>query len=173
MVRGPLRRNTSPIQAYSTYMEAFSAISTAVALGAAAALKDTTAQVIKDGYSKFKNLISKKFPDVSSSIEQLEKAPASPSRRSVVEEDLKHAGAGENQDLLALAQELLKLIEKNGPGLAAVIGVSLEDIKAASLKIADVQSSGVGVKVQNAEFAGDVSIEKVRAGHPDIAGPNG
>jgi hypothetical protein len=57
--------------------------------------------------------------------------------------------------------------------MAEVIGVSLTDITAASLRIADVLSSGDGVRVEGANIGGDVTIEGVRAGQQGGNYPNG
>ena len=153
-------------------MEVISAIVTALALGAAAGLKETVPQAVKDGYAALKALLKRKAPAAVPSVEQLEQAPDSKARRAVVEEDLGKVGAATVGELLVQAQELLTSIEELAPQTAEVIGVSLKDIKGASLVIRDVLSAGGGVKIDQAEIAGDITIEGIRAGEgtPD---PNG
>jgi hypothetical protein len=154
-------------------MEPITAVVTALALGAAAGLKGTTEQIIKDGYTSLKTLIKSKFPQTSSSVDQLEHTPDSKARRAVVEEDLTREGAGHNAEILAQAKVLLDLIAQRAPNTAEVVGVNLMDIKGASLRIADVLSSGTGVSVAGADIGGDISIQGVRAGQQGEHNPNG
>ncbi len=72
-------------------MDPLTSIVTALAAGAAAALKSTVEQAVKDGYTTLKALIQCKYSQVN--IEQLETNPGSKSRRGVVEEDLAATGA--------------------------------------------------------------------------------
>ena len=154
-------------------MEPITAIVTALALGAAAGLKETTEQLIKDGYTTLKTLIKSKCPQASGSVDQLEHAPDSKARRAVVEEDLTNEGAGHSAEILAQAKALLDVIAQRAPTTAEVIGVSLTDITGASLRIADVLSSGSGVRVKRADIGGDITIEGVRAGQQGGRHPNG
>ena len=154
-------------------MEPITAIVTALALGAAAGLKGTTEQVIKDSYTTLKVLIKRKLPQASSSVDQLEQAPDSKTRRAVVEEHLTNEEAGHNAEILEQAKALLDLIAQRAPNTAETIGVSLRDITGASLRIADVLSSGSGVKVEGADIGGDISIQGVRAGQQGGPHPNG
>lgn len=143
-------------------MEPVTAIVTALALGAAAGLKDTAERAIKDGYAALKSLVQHKYAKVD--LAQLEKAPESTARRAVVTEELEAAGAVRDQEILRQAQKLIDEITAQAPETAAAIGVDLEDIKAASLTIEDVIASGTGAKVKKAEVAGDVTIKGIRAG---------
>jgi hypothetical protein len=154
-------------------MEPITAIVTALALGAAAGLKGTTEQLIKDGYTSLKTLIKSKFPQANASVDQLEHAPASKARQAVVKEDLTREGAGHNAEILEQAKTLLDVIAQRAPQTAEVIGVRLTDITGASLRIADVLSSGSGVSVAGADIGGDINIEGVRAGQQGGSHPNG
>jgi hypothetical protein len=154
-------------------MEPITAIVTALELGAAAGLKGTTEQVIKDGYTALKALIKSKCPQASASVDQLEHAPDSKARRSVMEEDLTKEGVGHNAEILAQAKALLDVIAQRAPNTAEIIGVSLRDITGASLRIPDVLSSGSGVKIAGADIRGDINIEDVRAGQQGGHYPNG
>jgi hypothetical protein len=62
-------------------MEPITAIVTALALGAAAALKPVAEQTIKDSYAAPKALITRKYAQVH--LDQLEANPSSKSRRGV------------------------------------------------------------------------------------------
>ena len=154
-------------------MEPITAIVTALALGATAGLKGTAEQLIKDGYTTLKTLLTSKFPQASASVDQLEHAPNSKARRALVEEDLTKEGAGHSVEILQHAKALLDMIAQRAPKTAEVIGVSLTDITGASLRIADVLSSGSGVRVEGANIDGDINIQGVRAGQPGENNPNG
>ena len=154
-------------------MEPITAIVTALALGAAAGLKGTTEQLITDGYTALKMLIKRTFPRTSVSVDQLEQAPDSKARRAVVEEDLTQEGAAHNAEILTHTKALLDVIAQRVPHTAEIIGVSLKDITGASLRIADVLSSGSGVSVAGANIGGDITIQGVQAGPQGGRPPNG
>ena len=143
-------------------MEPVTAIVTALALGAAAGLKDTATQAVKDGYASLKTRIQQKYARVN--LELLEAAPDSKSQQAVVEEDLAKVGADYDEEILRIAKDLMDTIQGQAPGAASVIGIDLEDIKGASLSIIDVIASGTGVKTKHADISGDIEIRKVRAG---------
>jgi hypothetical protein len=153
-------------------MEPITAIVTALALGAAAGLKGTTEQLIKDGYTTLKTLLKSKCPQASASIDQLEHAPDSKARRAVVEEDLTREDTDHSAEILQQAKALLDMIAQRTPNTAEVIGVSLTDITGASLRIADVLSSGSGVRVEGADIGEDITIQGVRAGQQGDHHPN-
>ena len=146
-------------------MEPISAIVLSLALGAGAtATKELASTVVKDTYEALNGLIKRRYPKVS--VEQLEQAPQSKSRRGVVEEDLTAAGAGQDAELVAAAHRLTELVQQQAPGVAAAIGVDLRDVEAANLRLADIAASGTGVKVEKGKFSGDIDIRGVRAGGP-------
>lgn len=150
-------------------MEPTSAIAISLALGAGAtAGKEVVSAIIKDAYSKLKELVMARYPRIS--VEQLEQAPESKSRRMVIEEDLTASGAARDGQLLAAAHELAKLIQQQTPEIATAIGVSLEDVEAANLRLADIAASGTGVRVEKGRFTGDIDISGVRAGVPSNGG---
>lgn len=146
-------------------MEPISAIAISLALGAAAiAGKEIVGAIVKDSYSKLKELIRNRYPKVS--VDQLEQAPESKDLRAVVEADLTASGAGQDRELLAATHELMNLIQQHAPGAATAIGVSLKDVEAANLRLADIVASGTGVIVEGATVTGDIDIRGVRAGMP-------
>ena len=151
-------------------MEPITAIVTALALGAAAALKPVAEQAIKDSYAALKALITRKYVQVS--LDQLEANPSSKSRRGVVEEDLVAAQADHDPEVLQHAQALLEALQRQEPHTAAAIGVDLKDIEGAALAIRRVTATSTGVKVENAKMAGDITIEDVQAGGSGGPPPN-
>jgi hypothetical protein len=151
-------------------MDPLTSLVTALAAGAAAALQSTVEQGVKDSYAALKGLIQRNYTQVS--LDQLEANPTSKSRRGVVEEDLKAAGADQDAEVLQHAQVLLETIQRHAPEAAAAVGVDLKDIEGASLAIRRVIATGGGVKVEGATLSGDITIEDVQAGHQGGAGPN-
>ena len=87
-------------------MDALTSLVTALAAGAAAALKPTVEQAVKDSYTALKELIQRKYAQVS--LDQLEANPSSKSRRGVVEEDLAAARVDKDAEVLHQAQTLLE-----------------------------------------------------------------
>ncbi len=144
-------------------MDPVTAIVAAIALGAAAGAKDVATQAIKDAYAGLKSLIASRYPKVD--VAALEKAPESKARRSVVEEDLQAGAAGGDAELAAAARRLVELVQEHAPA-AAAIGVDFKDIAAVNLRLADIEATGTGVRVERGAFSGDIDISGVRAGKP-------
>ncbi len=143
-------------------MDPLTSIVMALALGAAAGLKPTAEQAVKDAYGSLKEFLKRKYATVN--VEVLEQSPDSEPRRAVVKEDLASANADTDAELLHKVKALLDTIQSQAPDTGAAIGVDLKDIKAASLTIADVIATGTGVKAENVETGGDITITGVRAG---------
>jgi hypothetical protein len=143
-------------------MEPVTMIATALALGAAAGLKPTAEQAVKDAYAALKALIKSRYPKVS--VEQLEEAAASKARRSVIEEDLTSVQAADDREVLQRAKNLMEAVHRHAPAAAAAVGVDLDDIRAAAIEIEDIVAQGTGVKLRAADIDGPISIKKVRAG---------
>jgi len=143
-------------------MDPISIIVTALATGAAAGLKPAAEKFIKDAYAGIKAIIQRKYERVS--IDMLENDPASESRQSIVKQDLEKVGASNDKELLSQAKVVLDSILRYDPQVAETVGVDLEDIKGASLKIDDIVASGTGVKIKKADIGGDIEIKGVRAG---------
>jgi hypothetical protein len=144
------------------------AVVAALATGAAAAAKDTAATAIKDAYAGLKALIQRKYAGVD--VTPVEKKPDSEAKRQSVAEDLAEAGAEGDTDLQKLAQALVAALERNAPQAAPAIGVDLEDVKAAFLRVGSVESEGTGVKIRGSEFSGGIDVQSVRAGKNNQGG---
>jgi len=143
-------------------MDPVTIIATALALGAATGVKSVAEQAVKDCYEGLKSLVKARYPSVA--VDLLEQKPESERRRKVVEEDLADAGVDQDEEALLKAKALLDTLASSTPDEMQALGVDLEDIKAASLTLADIIATGTGVKVRGSEFQGDVTIKKVRAG---------
>lgn len=143
-------------------MEPITAIVMAFATGAASKLGG---EVVQDLYNGIKRIIHEKYQQAQPSLEALEKKPESASKRESLEEDLKDAGAANDVILLQKSQELLKSIEEQAPQIAQAIGVKLEDVKAANLRLKEIIVSGeqaAGVHIKKGEFTGDIEISNIK-----------
>jgi hypothetical protein len=143
-------------------MEPVTIIVTALSLGAATGIKTLAEQTVKDSYQGLKNLIKTKYPDLG--IERLEKKPESKTQQAAVEEEMTDLGADKDTEILQKAEVLLDTVKKLPPENVPAIGIDLEKIEAASLKLKDIIATGIGVKVREGKFSGDIIIEQVRAG---------
>lgn len=143
-------------------MDPVSSIVTALVTGAAAALKPTAENIIKDAYAGIKTIIQRRYGRVS--VDMLESDPSSETRQSIIKQDLEKAGAAVDNELLTQAKALLDAVLRYDPGITAAVGVDLDDIKGASLKISDIVATGTGVKARKADISGDIEIKGVRAG---------
>ena len=87
-------------------------ILTALTAGATASLKDTANQAVKDAYDGLKTLIKKRFVgkhDAEMALAQHEKKPEV--WKAPLEEGLKETGVDRDQEIIAAAQQLMKLIQ--------------------------------------------------------------
>jgi hypothetical protein len=87
-----------------------------------------------------------------------------PEARRAVERQLREAGSFTDSKLLSEARKLLEAVARNEPDIAKIVGVDLEGIKAASVRIEDITSAGAGVRVKDAVAGGDFVVSNVRAG---------
>ena len=146
-------------------MDPIGLIVSALASGAAAGLKPTAEKAITDAYAGLKSMIQRKYGRVD--LLPIENKPESQSKRESVAEDLVDAGATGDQELLDLAKVLIDAVAAHDKGAAMVIGVDLEEVKAAYLNIKRVTTSGSGVKVKKSAFEGGIDIGAVNAGEVD------
>ena len=147
-------------------MDPVSSIVLALALGAAAGLKPTAEQAVKEGYAALKTLLQRKYDKVN--VDLLEQSPTSETRKAVVQEDLAQAGAGQDEEVLRTAQALLTTIERQTPEAMGVIGFRFEDLKVAqSALLEGITATGPGARgidITKAEVQGNLTIRDVRAG---------
>src|SRR3954471_15536672 len=138
-------------------MDPVSLIVMALASGAAAGLKPAAEQAVKDAYAAVKSLIQRKYAGID--LGQLERRPDSEAKRSSVAEDLKDAGAAQDQELLDGAKTLMDAVEQHDPAAAAAIGINLTDVKAQFLRAQQVVAEGAGargVQIERGEFSGGI-----------------
>ncbi len=143
-------------------MDPISIIVAALVAGAAAGLKPTAEQVIKDAYDGIKGLIKRKYAGVH--VEVLESGTVSDARKEVVREDLTGAGAAEDQELLKQAQAMLEAIRKHAPEAARAAGVIIQSTEADGIIVRDIRSEGAGVVIRDGKIHGTIDVRGVRAG---------
>ena len=143
-------------------MDPVSIVVAALVVGAAAGLQATAGQVVKDAYAGLKALILRRYGDVG--IDGLERRPESDAKQKSVAEDLAERGAADDDELLERAKALLDEASKHEPAAAAAVGVDLEEVEAAYLKIQEVWAAGTGVRLRKGKFSEGIEIGKVDAG---------
>lgn len=145
-------------------MEPLDLIVMALASGAAAGMAEES---VREIYSRMKELIQRKAS--SANLKLLEDSPESEAPQAALKENLAKTDIGEDKDVLLKAKELLDAVSVHSPYLATAIGVSIEDVRGASLEIEDIVAvgTGVGVRVKGAEINGAIDISNVRAGDDD------
>lgn len=144
-------------------MDPISIIVTALATGAAAALKPTTEKLITDAYSSLKAWITSAYRGVE--VDVLERDPGSSKRKDLVTDGLKATDAAEDEELLTRAQALIDAVRKYAPSSAEAAGVTIEELEAQSLFIRKLVATG-GLKLKGAKLQGDVVFEDLTLGNP-------
>jgi hypothetical protein len=143
-------------------VDPISLIVAALAAGAASAAKATVEAGVKDAYEGLKRLILRRYRDVD--VEPVAKRPQSEAKRQSLVEDLEAAGAGADGELLETAQRLLEAVRTHDAAAGPAIGIDLEEVEAAFLKISAVTAAGTGVRVRHGTFSGGIEISDVNAG---------
>jgi hypothetical protein len=146
-------------------MDPISLIVTALAAGAAAALKDTAETAVKDAYQGLRTLMRDRYQRVSTTVETLEAQPESAARREVVSEELAQSDAIADEEVIARAKDVLLAVEQRAPEAADEVAIDLERIRVgANVNIRDVVAEGRAIRIRDAEIANDLTIEQIRGG---------
>ncbi|MGB0385582.1 MAG: hypothetical protein ACPGWR_12230 [Ardenticatenaceae bacterium] len=149
------------------------AIVTAIVAGAAGGMAEVS---LVEGYTALKSMFARRFGDQSEivrAVESVEMRPSSTNRQGILAEEVQAAGADKDVEVLQVVTRLLEAIQNMALRQAqgAAVGVDLEKIKAATLKIEDIIATGTGIRVKDGEFSGDISIKGVRAGRQSASIP--
>ncbi len=92
------------------------AVIAAVTAGATNGLTEIAKVAISDGYTGLKSLLIRKFgieSPVIKSIQDIEEKPSSPGRRQTLDEEIKEANIGNDQEILHAIKTLKKVMERN------------------------------------------------------------
>ena len=142
-------------------MDPVTAIVSAIVAGATAALKPTTEQAIKDAYQGLKSIIVNKWKNLN--LSGIESTPDSKGQKLVIEEEIAKSDAGNDQQLIAAAQQLLSTIQQKDPDILLKIGLKLNDITVkGNANIADVQGEDRGVDINSSTFEKDLNITGIK-----------
>jgi len=141
-------------------------IASAVAIGAAAGIKPTVEQAVKDAYAGLKSLIQERYgsnDDVVDAVDYVAKKPEAGKRREALEDALEEAGAGEDAELATAAKQVVDAVEAHAPDLPKSIGMDIGVLQAKMLKVEDVLAGagGTGVRIGRAEIAGTASFKGI------------
>lgn len=152
-------------------MEPITLLVNALIAGAAAALKPTAEQAVKDAYQGLKSYIKLKWAKLGSGVDFLESDPTSSATQAAVKEGLKKAVEtdGADEKVLKAAQQVLSVVAANGEAAKAAqaAGVTIEDLKAgASIDIGRVLAEAGAVNVRRLTADQDIRIGEVIAGNP-------
>jgi hypothetical protein len=143
-------------------MDPVNVISTAIAAGAAAGLKDDASQAVRDAYATVVSLLRARYPVVD--VRPVEAKPDSQAKRASLAEDLSDAGAADDPDLLGEAHALAETVQRDQPEAAVAIGVDLADVRAQFLTIERISAGTAGVRGQRLDVEGGITISDVTAG---------
>ena len=92
------------------------AVIAAVTAGATNGLTEIAKVAISDGYTGLKSLLIRKFgieSPVIKAIQDIEEKPSSPGRRQTLDEEIKEANIGNDQEILHAIKTLKKVMERN------------------------------------------------------------
>lgn len=137
----------------------------AVATGAAAGTGDVVKQAITDAYAALKRRISNDYGVVDAEVLSVESEPEEDLRRQLLAKQLTKVGAGEDEQLVAAAQELLNLVIDEAPQAAQIVGIELNRVDVGGdIEVIDVAvQGGSGVTATDVSTGGSFTISNVRA----------
>jgi len=129
-------------------------IVSAVAVGFAAAAKDTAQQAVKDAYAGLKKLIEDRYQVGLSNMEQ---RPTSDSQKSAVAEALQEKNAQNDADLVAKAQSVIEAVQTYDPDpakTAGSVGVEWIRVKVDVLNVKTIRGGegGTAFRAVDSEF---------------------
>jgi hypothetical protein len=143
-------------------VDPISLIVAAVAAGAAAGLKDSAADAVKQAYAGLKRLLSERH---GVDVVAVERKPDSEAKQASLKEDLSDAGAADDVELRDAARRLIEAVAEHDPAAARAVGVDLEDVSAAFIRIGDVdvQGAATGLRGRRVNVAGGIQVGDIRA----------
>ncbi|MEU6190493.1 MULTISPECIES: hypothetical protein [Nocardia] len=146
-------------------MDPVTLIVAAVATGAAAGLGELVKQTVVDSYNSVRRMISDRYEVIEAEVVGVASEPEEPLRRQLLAKKLTQVGAGEDVELVAAAQQLLRLVAEQAPQAAEIVGVQLNRVDAAGdIEVTDVAvQGGIGVQANDVATGGSMTIRGVRA----------
>ncbi|MGW4771836.1 hypothetical protein ACWEO2_27830 [Nocardia sp. NPDC004278] len=155
-------------------MDPVTLIAAAVAAGAAAGAGETAKRAVADCYVALKGLISRQYGVVDAEVIGVESEPEEPLRRQLLARQLEKAGAGQDLEVRAAAEELLRVIAIQAPDAAYAVGVKLSRVEASGqIEITDIAvtaDGGMGVEARDVTAAA-IRISGVQVGRVGASDP--
>lgn len=149
-------------------MEPVTMIAAAIAIGASEGARATTKEAITDAYTALRDRLKSRYGSVSAEVDGLDQEPEEELRRALLAKKLTAAGAGDDEQLHALAQTFLALVEEQEPGAPATVGVSLRRASVGG----DIEIVNVAVDGGSGVVVEDVVVDRsLRIGGVSARGP--
>lgn len=144
-------------------MEPVTLIAAAVAAGAATGMGDAAKSVVTDSYTALKRLLSRKYGVIDAVVVDVENDPEEVVTRQYLARKLETAGAGSDLELLAAAEDVLRVVEENEAAAAAAVGITLTRLSAGSdITVTDIAAVGGAITASNLNAGGSITISGLR-----------
>ncbi|MFX0578871.1 hypothetical protein [Nocardia nepalensis] len=150
-------------------MDPVTLMAAAIAAGAAAGLTDTSKQAVIDAYGSVRELITRRYHSVD--LTGVEAQPELEAQHAELAQELQHAGAGDDEELLHRLRRLVQLIDDDHSRDAAhtapppqVTAVKFLRSKLGEAEIRDSTSAGALLEAQDLTVDGKLSIVGVHTG---------
>lgn len=131
-----------------------------IAAGIKATQSTVARPVIVAAYDHVKTLLHDCYPTLD--LQALERRPDSQAKQLSLIEDFTELGVVNNPYCLTALTLLAQVL--SAEPTVDTIGVDLAEIKAAELKIREIQSNGTAVRIQKTEITQDIEINAIQAG---------
>jgi hypothetical protein len=138
-------------------MDPVTLIVTALAAGAASALQDDAKGAVKAALARLRGLVKRRFKDPANGEYVLDKHAGAPEIwQPALRQELTESGAGSDPDLIAAAQELMKLLDGQGTqaGKYAVTVQSSQGVQVGDHNTPVSTSGSVTAAGRDAYYAG-------------------
>ena len=149
-------------------MDPLTMITTALVVGATAALQETAGQVVKDAYAAFKGFLVERYGGAKTAVELVEEDLSDADSQKVLTTRLGKTEAGSDEEILRRAQELIEVVQRHAPQTGEQLGVDMEKLRVGGNAV--MRNIKKGVRGRDWDIKQDLTIENV--GNVGDADPN-
>ncbi len=146
------------------------AIIAALTAGVTAGATQVGKSALVDAYNGFKALLSKKFGKqgkLAQAVDELEENPDSKGRQLTLQEEVEAIQAAQDPEVLQAAKLLALAVQRYAEQVGN-IGVDMEKVKAAIIRIDSDIERGTGVKMKEIVADGEINVKsRVRQTDPN------
>jgi hypothetical protein len=135
----------------------------ALSNGAIAAASGVGTSLVKDAYAGVKALVVDRFKR-RATIEALEEDPSSEAQKAAVADALSKSGAADDPEVQDLVRQLAAALAGMDAPSAKAMGLDIEDLQAANVRLVDITSEGTAVRIRRTTVAGTLEVEGIRSG---------